>query len=262
MLSDLMNMACLDICNRMQPITLSEMKDVRLMNRIDTKYLAPASLLPKLLLLFEHDFRIQYVAGLTVSNYSTQYFDTRDLEMYTLHHNCKRPRQKVRVRTYLDSGITFLEIKKKNNKGRTDKVRIQLPEETIECKKLSPYVHDFLTRHTPYTENELLPHLNSTFERITLVNNNKSERITIDVNLHFHNCQNGNDALLPELMIIELKQDGKVPSKVKDYLTECHIPPEGISKYCLGTILTNPEVKNNRFKEKIRYIYKLTNQVS
>jgi hypothetical protein len=59
-------------------------------------------------------------------------------------------------------------------------------------------------------------------------------------------------------MIIELKQDGKIPSKLKDCLADYRIFPGGISKYCLGTILTNPTAKYNRFKQKIRYIQKLT----
>ncbi len=59
-------------------------------------------------------------------------------------------------------------------------------------------------------------------------------------------------------MIIELKQDGKVASKLKDFLAESRIPAIGISKYCLGTILTDPFVKSNRFKPKLRYIQKIT----
>lgn len=258
MLTELMHTSMMDISNRMQPITLAEMKGIRLMNRIDTKYLAPSRLLPGLLERCRDDFRIQIVEGSNLSRYSTQYYDTKDLEMYTLHHNSKRPRYKVRLRTYVDSDLHFLEIKNKNNKGRTVKVRIQLFGDQTVCQPLPCNLNDFLGRHTHYTVDELFPHINTTFDRITLVNNNKSERITIDTNLSFYNCRTGHSKEMPELMIIELKQDGKVPSKLKEFLVESRIPPVGISKYCLGTVLTNPLVKSNRFKSKLRYIQKIT----
>jgi hypothetical protein len=59
-------------------------------------------------------------------------------------------------------------------------------------------------------------------------------------------------------MIIELKQAGRMPSRMKEYLHESRILPGGMSKYCLGVVLTDPTVKSNRFKAKIRYIQKLT----
>jgi hypothetical protein len=257
MLTELKTVSVNDICDRMNPITLDEMKDIRLMNRIDTKYLAPVTLLPQLLLYVENDFKIQSVGGLRVANYSTQYYDTNKMEMYLMHHNGKRPRQKVRARAYLDSGISFLEIKRKNNKGRTDKIRVQLPFDSVENLKLDQRVNGFLTKFTPYSDSDLLPVLSSRFKRITLVNNNKSERITIDTNLQFHNYRNGNSTTLDNMMIIELKQDGKGYSKVKDFLFDCRVPPAGISKYCFGIIFTDETVKYNQFKPKLRYIHKL-----
>jgi hypothetical protein len=258
MLTESINTTVNEICDRMNPITLDEMKDIRLMNRIDTKYMAPVMLLPQLLLSVENDFRIQSVEGLRIGNYSTQYYDTDNLEMYLLHHNSKRPRQKIRARAYLDSGISFLEVKRKNNKGRTDKIRVQLPFDSVENLKLDQRVHGFLSKFTSYSESDLIPVLSSTFKRITLVNNNKSERITIDTDLHFHNYRNGNSTTLDNIIVIELKQEGKGHSKLKDFLFECRIPPAGISKYCFGTIFTDETVKYNQFKSKLRYINKLT----
>jgi len=246
------------LCDRMKPITLAEMKSVRLMNRIDTKYMVPNSLLPRLLEFAATDFRIQQVNGFTISKYTTQYYDTMNLEMYTCHQNGKLPRQKVRLRTYVDSNLNFLEIKRKSNKGRTDKVRVELTDTVDLCGKLGAELHDFLTKNSPYDECRLFPHVNTSFDRITLVNNNLSERITIDTNLRFLNCRNGKLVEMPELVIIELKQDGRVHSNIKDFLFECRIRPKGISKYCLGTVMTDPLAKNNRFRVKIRYINKLT----
>ena len=96
-------------------------------------------------------------------------------------------------------------------------------------------------------------------KRITLVNNNLSERITIDTNLQFLNCRNGKQSNISELMIIELKQDGRIHSKMKNFFFESRIPPKGISKYCLGTVMTDPTAKSNQFRGKIRYMNKLIN---
>ena len=141
MAPELLTMMSLDIRNRMKPILLSEMKGICLMNRIDTKYMMPVNMLPQLLTRLEHDFRIQQVNGQTVGQYWTLYYDTKELEMYLNHHNCRLPREKIRMRTYLDSNLTFLEIKRKSNKGRTSKERIQLPLNTDRFMRLGPDVH-------------------------------------------------------------------------------------------------------------------------
>lgn len=47
--------------------------------------------------------------------------------MFRQHETGRKPRQKVRVRTYLNSNTTFLEIKKKDNHGKTAKSRVEVP---------------------------------------------------------------------------------------------------------------------------------------
>jgi len=103
----------------------------------------------------------------------------------------------------------------------------------------------------------LFPQVANSFERITLVNDSKTERLTIDYNLCFENKATGKQAALPNLAIIELKQDGHCHSQFKDFLLETRIKPVSISKYCLGTILTNEHVKSNRFKKKLIYLDKI-----
>jgi len=44
---------------------------------------------------------------------------------------------------------------------------------------------------------------------------------------------------------------------LKDVLFELRIRPFKVSKYCIGTCMTRPEVKQNRFKKKLRRIEKL-----
>ena len=58
---------------------------------------------------------------------------------------------------------------------------------------------------------------------------------------------------------MELKQDGRAHSLLKDVLFDMRIRPFKVSKYCIGTCMTRPEVKQNRFKKKLRRIEKLKN---
>ena len=48
-----------DILNRYDPITLEEMKDIRLMNRIDTKFVTTVPVLKQLLTIAQDDYYVQ-----------------------------------------------------------------------------------------------------------------------------------------------------------------------------------------------------------
>lgn len=250
-----MNPEILDIVNTMPPITLDEMKDVKLMNRVDTKFLVTSNELIAILKGIRDHYYAQEVEGNRLSPYSTVYYDTPDLKMYTIHHDRHLVRDKVRVRTYVDSQLTFCEVKHKNNKGRTKKKRIEVKPGTDVTK--DPETVSFLTEKQPYPVESLNPNLETAFDRFTLVNFEKTERLTIDCNLHFNNFISGAKASMDPLVIMELKQDGRARSLLKEVLFDLRIKPYKISKYCIGTAMTRPEVKQNRFKKKIRRINKL-----
>ena len=254
-----MELLDLSVWKKMKPITLDEMSTIKLMNRIDTKFLIPESMLLELLEMVKDDYRVQVVADKPVSKYQTLYYDTADLSMYTVHHNGRLRRQKIRSRTYLDSDLSFLEIKKKDNKGRTKKTRIKIPLAVFDRVKSSEEAAKFIHELLPeFHVDQLYPQVYNRFDRITLVNNGMTERLTIDGNLYFKNFQTGIELPVPGFMIVELKQDGHCPSLFKDILQERKVLAKGFSKYCLGTILTNPDAKKNRFKEKLRRIEKIT----
>ncbi|MDR0871864.1 MAG: polyphosphate polymerase domain-containing protein [Prevotellaceae bacterium] len=244
----------------LHPIDLSEMSAIKLMNRVDTKYMTNQRFLPDLLAqAAEAGYRVQVVEDSQVGLYRTLYYDTPDAEMYHTHHNQKLQRQKIRTRTYLTSAeqTTYLEIKNKTNKGRTKKKRIEiLPADFFNFKNDENAV-GFFRQHSPYNTNNLVPQVSNTFDRITLVNAAKTERLTIDYRLHFDNLYTGKTVDVPDIAIIELKQDGLCHSQFKDFLLDARIKPVSISKYCLGTILTNDTVKSNRFKKKMMYLEKL-----
>lgn len=246
-----------DIVQGMKPITLDEMKSVQLMNRIDTKYVVTDTQLREILSRVCDSYYAQEVENNRFSPYRTLYYDTPELAMYIAHHNRHLAREKVRVRTYVDTDLTFCEVKHKNNKGRTSKERIKM--ERADNIVENPTTAAFLAERQPYEVESLRPQLETAFKRVTLVNYEKTERLTIDCDLTFNDKMSGKVAKMAPLVVMELKQDGRAHSLLKDVLFDMRIKPFKISKYCIGICLTRPEVKQNRFKKKLMKIDKLKN---
>ena len=245
-----------DLLSTFAPITLDEMSGVKLMNRTDTKFVTNREKLRQLLLLAQHDYYVQEIDGERNLEYDTTYFDTRAFDMYNQHQWGHVNRQKMRFRTYCISGLQFMEVKTKNNHGRTKKKRIEVSDTNLsdQEKRL------FLDKHLRYGIDTLQPALSNHFSRVTLVNKGKTERLTIDSSLCFHNLLNGQELDMGPLVIIELKRDGLVSSPVLEMLRQLRIHPHGFSKYCMGSALTNPQLPLNRFKCKLMEINKIVHQ--
>lgn len=237
-----------------EPISLEEMENVKLMNRIDTKYVTHISKIEALLDMAKSVYRIQEIDGQRNMPYYTCYYDTEEVDMFYQHQRGKKTRQKIRRRLYEGSETPqFLEIKSKNNKGRTRKKRVSMDQ----GEDLNIY-SDFLEKHTVYPQDILTPKIENHFFRITLVNKNMTERVTIDTALEFHNFSTDKKISLPELGIIEWKRDGNdTRSDLKGLLHRLRIHEGGFSKYCIGMALTNPDLKQNRLKQRLRQINKV-----
>jgi hypothetical protein len=242
-----------DILSAFAPISLEQMSGVKLMNRTDTKFVTNRTKLYQLLKLAQQDYYIQEIDGERNLEYDTTYFDTRAFDMYNQHQWGHTNRQKIRFRTYCISGLQFMEVKTKNNHGRTKKKRIEVTDMDV----LEKQKYDFLSKHLRYGADTLQPALNNHFSRITLVNKGKTERLTIDSSLSFHNLQSNKSMDMGDLVIIELKRDGLVSSPVLDMLRQLRIHPHGFSKYCMGSALTNPQLPTNRFKRKLIEVRKI-----
>ena len=244
----------------LDPISLEEMNSVKLMNRTDTKYLLNRRILDALADHWSSLFYVQEISGSRIAHYRTLYFDTPDALTYTVHHNQHLRRQKIRQREYVDTGTVFCEVKNKVNTGRTKKKRMEIPAAEWGNLYNLPEMKQFLMEKVWLTQEPLTPRLQNRFSRITLVNKAKTERITIDSGICFRNMLNKKEAEVPELVIVEVKQDGNQPSDFKRILQEARVQQKGLSKYCLGMLLTDEHIKYNRFKDKIRYVSKLTGQ--
>jgi hypothetical protein len=252
-----------DILSQFDPITLDEMSGIRLMNRTDTKFVTTRPMLERLLLMAHEEYYAQQIGNSRMAAYYTVYFDTPDCQMYTVHETGHTNRQKLRIRSYVDSHLNFLEVKTKNNKGRTKKKRVSLdnfsPDESELFNVQSAAYADFLHEHLRYDPVTLSRQLENRFDRITLVNKGKTERLTIDTNLRFHNVATDSYRFMDGIVIIELKRDGLVPSPILHMLRDLRIKPHGFSKYVVGSALTNSQLHCNRMKPKVADIQRLLN---
>ena len=242
-----------ELLRAMSPITLAEMSGVKLMNRTDTKFVTTMPRLLQLLQMAQQDYYVQDIDGERNMLYDTTYFDTRSYGMYQEHQHGHTGRQKLRFRTYVSSNLQFMEIKTKNNHGRTKKKRIEVADmDLADTEKRA-----FIAERLHFSVDDLMPHMHNYFRRITLVNRAKTERLTIDTQLQFNNVVTGQSKDMGPLVIVELKRDGLVFSPVLEMLRQLHIHPHGFSKYCMGAAMTNPTLPVNRFKDKLRDVEKI-----
>jgi hypothetical protein len=234
------------LLDAMDTVYLSDMDAYALMNRVETKYVMGDGDLRELLSRLGHAYRVLSVESLRISDYLTLYFDTQDHECYLQHHNGKLNRRKYRIRQYQSSSACFLEVKTKNNKGRTKKKRIPIDqwEETLSGSSQA-FIESVIGASA-----ELVPQLSNSFSRITLVNRSQPERVTLDLNLAF--SANGDRQELPNIVIAEVKQERDDRySPVREHLRQRRVRPLRVSKYCLGTMLLKPHLKSNHFKSKL-----------
>lgn len=251
----------LAIWQEMGAISLEEMSAVKLMNRIDTKYVTSEVMVMQLLeQASKYGYRAQVHGGVVAARYDTRYYDTDARDMYIVHHNRHLARQKIRTRHYEDGSATYLEVKDKNNRGRTKKRRIEIPIDNLMDFMGNNEALAFIEPLARYNIKSLSPAIATRFVRITIVNPELTERITIDLNLEFTDLRSGAEGKIEGMAIIEIKQDGNIRSKTKEILNSLRVKPMRISKYCLGTALTVEGIKRNRMIEKIRRIRKRLEQ--
>lgn len=238
------------------PISLEEMNSVRLMNRVDVKYVTTVDKLYELLKIIADDYFVQEIGGERHLLYQTVYYDTDADDMFQEHQRGRSVRQKVRIRTYESTGVRFLEIKVKNNKGRTKKKRVELETPGAGVGEHAT----FIAENTCYQSADLVSKLENRFYRVTLVNRAMTERLTIDTDLSFHNLGNGADCTLGNIVVIELKRDGLCASPILEKLKVLRIHSSGFSKYCMGMALTDPTLRQNRMKPRVRSVQRLNLQ--
>lgn len=243
-----------DILARFQPISLAEMDGVKLQDRVDTKYVFGEERLPDVLGEMLDHYRLLEVGGVRGTKYRSLYFDTGALKHYNDHHNKRTFRSKVRFREYVGSDLVFLEVKRKTGRGRTDKKRMRV--ETIP-DILSPEQQAYIAKASRM-DSPVVATLWNHFTRYTFVNKHRPERLTVDLDLRYSDPAGERE--LGGIVIAELKQDraDRTSAFVK-IMRKDRIQASGMSKYCVGMLLMEKNVKHNAFKEVLLRLERIRN---
>ncbi len=241
------------------PISLSEMDAVSLLNRVDTKYIILSDELPLLLQQIRASYRALFHLGSRSHSYRTLYFDTPDHAMYLRHHNGLATRFKVRKRWYLGADFAFIEVKRRTNCHRTIKKRMRLSSSFGQLEQLEL---EWLTPRCPYDVSTLSPQIWTHFERMTLVDLDLQERVTIDHHLRFGVAAADQPLANPDwrstghdFCVVEVKRgSSRNHSFMMRALRDRHTLPASFSKYCIGSAFLQPRLKHNRFMPILRAI--------
>ena len=242
----------------LEPISLDAIESVRLMNRIETKYLFSITKLEDLINVLVGKYRILEIEKLRANPYLTTYMDTPDYFFYNQHVRGELERHKIRYRKYESTGTSYLEIKKKTNKRRTIKRRII--NNLIPGSFDGPAVN-FIRQYLPVTSFLIKPVLISRFTRVTVIGLETKERITVDYNISFSEFEGGGQVGIPFLVIAELKNSvDSRRSPFNNLIKNLNIYPTGFSKYCIGNAILNDLLKKNMMKPKLLLLNKIKNE--
>lgn len=236
-----------------EPIALDQMAGAALLDRVETKFVFHEGRLDAILEALAGSYRVLEVNASRLNHYRTLYFDTPDFDLFRRHQAGGRNRYKVRSRSYVDTNVSFLEIKHKVKKNRTVKNRLRTADFV---DRLSPHAAGFVADYLPGQTGELEPKLWNEYTRVTLVGRDRPERVTLDINLQFRGA--GQTIILPGIVIAEVKKNGfDHDSAFIRLMSALAIRSTGFSKYCIGVSILYPEIKHNSFKPKLRMVGKL-----
>jgi hypothetical protein len=235
-----------------QAITLQQLNSsAPLMHRVDKKFVMPIHLLSGVLEQCVNQYDILDIDGLNIFRYRSSYFDTQDLHSYHQHHSGKASRFKIRKRTYLESQESFWEIKVTNNKGFLQKTRLPVVEDSEPANLL------WAKEYIGELAQELFKTITVTYERITLLSKDRTEKVTLDLNMSF---EGPNDTCAyRNVVIAEVKKEKDRPGFFSKQMKEAHVQKGSMSKYCLGLITLQKDLKHNNFKRKFEKIKALNN---
>lgn len=238
-------------------VSLERLERLNLLSRFDIKFAVHLSKLPQILSLFQHDYSILEIDGRRNFCYNNQYFDTKDYMFYNQHHNGKANRDKIRFRNYSDSSQCYFEIKHKSNNSKTSKIRIRINNQE---SSIFGEVGNLIVKELGIHPEDLIQTLNVSYKRITLINEKKQEKITLDRNIEFHTSDE--QYCMTDIALIEVKQKCiNNDSESIQSLKKLNVHKiSGFSKYCMGLVNTNKKIKYNRFKKQQLLIKKIMRQ--
>jgi len=236
------------ILNAFQTFSLYELDSTNLLmkNRFETKYYFNLTHLDKILRACQNKYNILKIDDRLVFDYQNCYFDTKDFQLYYKHHNGKAERYKIRQRIYLNSQLSFIEVKQKTKKGDTNKYR----QEAISLENAA----SFLQSHISLDYTQLVPAIENRYNRITLLHKKNEEKVTIDINLNF--ASEKNKIAFNQIAIAEVKSESYSGTDFSKIMKTLDIREGGMSKYCMGLIALGIPVRHNLFNQSYKQIIK------
>ena len=274
--------------NHLTTTTLAELNSAAgLLTRVDRKYLVPLTCAQNLVDGLAPHARVLAIDERRRFSYTSTYFDTPGLEAFMLAARKRRRRFKVRTRTYLDSGLCFLEVKTCGARSSTVKRRMGYYAD--DASRLTGPGRAFVaaclagagvtgSAAAREVAAALRPVLTTTYERTTLHLPRAEARATIDTALTWRclgpaapagssagtvaGVPMSPQALRPANLTAAVNEGEPVsvadiavvetknpatPSPADRALWEAGYRPTRISKYATGMALLHPELPANRW---------------
>lgn len=237
------------------PITLAELdQNAALLTRVDRKYVVPLAALVPLLDGLAPSARVLEIDDERGFAYSSLYFDTPERVSYLLAARNRRHRFKVRRRTYLATGTSYLEVKFRGQRSTTVKERVPDTDgpEQLAPARCAEFVNGALVRSgvPGITGAELRPALRTGYHRCTLYLPDSNSRVTVDTGLTW-SLPNGPTLHLPGLAIVETKAPAAASAADRLLWSLGHRPAR-ISKYCTGLAAFDPALPANKWRPVLR----------
>lgn len=261
------------------PTTLEDLNSAAsLLARVDRKYLVASSAAQNVVDALTGRALVLDIDGRRSFSYASTYFDTPGLDSYLQAARKRRHRFKIRTRSYLDSGLTLLEVKTRGPRGATIKQRLdyraadadRLTEEgidfVVEC--LAPLTGS--AQEARRTAQSLRPVMATTYRRTTLHLPDDDARATIDTDLAWtalaprsgassgSSSTTGAGRTRPTVVgrgasraagpfaVVETKNPAR-HSPTDRYLWAAGHRPSRISKYATGMAALHPELPANKW---------------
>ena len=238
------------ILTQFQTVSLADIANLAYHDRQESKFLIEKRELSKFLSFLQPSFSLLQIEDSLIQSYANLYYDTSDFDFFHIHHNRRGTRYKIRERYYINTDKAYFEVKHSNNKSRTLKTRMPVNPTNIHEGKTQ-----FLETNLPNTSRKyrnLQASLANQYKRITLVSRTGSQRLTIDLGLEFSKPYSQDKQRLPNLVIIELKEERNAGSSFTPIKRAMRLKQGSFSKYCVGCSLLYPKLKQNRFKPLLR----------
>lgn len=247
-------MSVLDRLEALDAVDLAQLNETaELQTRVDRKYILPAAALPAVLADLPARTRVLAVGGQYALRYTSQYFDTPALDSYFGAVRGRRRRFKVRARTYVDSGGSFLEVKTRGARSTTVKDRMPVEGAVLDDDAVS-YAADLLEDSgipdALRLAAALEPVLVTQYRRATLLipgdGDDDASRATIDVDLAWIGVD-GRAMTLPRSVIVETKS-GRRSSMLDRTLWRHRLRPASLSKYGTGMAALHPDLPSHKWR--------------